>query len=94
MGSKGGLSEEYGHIGMLFLEEARRGGGLGIQLIGEAVSVSRSLGKRGVSLRVWEKNHNALRLYRKAGFSEVGREDGLFGKLLQMKMETRVLEGS
>jgi len=85
-----GFSEHCGHIGAIFLDKARRGHGLGMQLVGEAVSISRAQGKRGVSLRVWEKNRSAIGLYQKTGFTETGRETGLFGPLLQMTLNIEV----
>lgn len=90
MRAQGGISSQDGHIGMIYLEKACRGKGFGVQLLGEAISLSRALRKPGVSLRVWEKNLGALRFYQKAGFTVVGQEDGLYGSLLLMRKDILV----
>ena len=73
-----------GHIALLHLEEAFRDRGLGIQLIGAAVSYYRALGRKKLRLRVTVGNEAALRFYRRWGFSEERRENGLYGETLVM----------
>ena len=76
-----------GHIALLHLEEAFRGRGLGIQLIGAAVSYYRALGRKRLRLRVVSENEAALRFYRRWGFAEESREMGLYGESLVMTKE-------
>ena len=73
-----------GHIALLHLEEAFRDRGLGIQLIGAAVSYYRALGRKKLRLRVTVGNEAALRFYRRWGFTEERRENGLYGETLVM----------
>ena len=66
------------------LELAFRDRGLGIQLIGAAVSYYRALGRKKLRLRVTVGNEAALRFYRRWGFTEERRENGLYGETLVM----------
>lgn len=50
--------------------------GLGVQLIGQAVSVYRPLGRRYLRLRCAPDNAVAQRFYRKYGFIKVGEDKG------------------
>ena len=58
--------------GMGFVPSAR-GQGLGRRLLEQLILESRDRGERGMSLEVFEQNHPAVALYRKAGFRDVGR---------------------
>ena len=86
MRDAGRLSVFDGHIALLYLDPEKRGLGLGAQLLGEAVSVARGLGKTSLSLRVYHQNTQALAFYRKMGFSVCGSEQGLYGTLMQMRL--------
>ena len=77
----------YGHIALLHLEEEWRHRGLGVQLLGAAVSYYRAKGRKKLRLRVSEKNETALDFYRRWGFTEEGREQGLYGVSLVMTKE-------
>ena len=79
-----GEEEGFGHIALLHLEEEARGQGLGVQLLGAAVSWYRDRGRKKLRLRVAEENGTALRFYRRWGFTETGREEGLYGTSLVM----------
>ena len=83
----GRLAIGDGHIALLRLWPELCGHGLGVQLLGEAVSVYRAAGRSHLALRVWEKNLRAQAFYTKHGFSEQGREKGCFGDLLIMRRE-------
>ena len=74
-----GEEEGFGHIALLHLEEPWRGKGLAVQLLGAAVSYYRARGRKKLRLRVTEGNEAALRFYRRWGFTEAGREEGLYG---------------
>jgi probable phosphoglycerate mutase len=90
MRDAGRLSITDGHISLCYLDPDHRGKGLGTQLLGEAISVSRAGGKTGISLRVYHKNTPALTFYRKMGFTICGSEKGLFGPVMQMRLSINV----
>lgn len=73
--------EGYGHISLIYLDAAVRYQGLGIQLIGEAVSVYRSLGRQKLRLNVWPDNLPAMKFYQKYGFEKIGETQGELGTL-------------
>ncbi len=62
--------EQNGHIAHLELEPEFRGRNLGVQLLGQAVSVYRPLGRRYLRLR--GVNEEALGFFRTYGFYKVG----------------------
>lgn len=76
-----------GYIPFLYLREPYRHQGLGIQLIGHAVSFYRKLGRRKLQLSVAPTNEHALAFYDKFGFSQVKRQRGKFGHLLLMEKD-------
>ena len=78
--------EGYGHISLLTLDPAYRGKGLGVQLIGYAVSVYRALGRKALHLRVADTNERAIRFYRKLGFTQTGVEEAEYRPLVVMVM--------
>jgi [ribosomal protein S18]-alanine N-acetyltransferase len=59
---------------------AERGRGLARRLLDTHLSRLAALGAREVFLEVDEGNVSALRLYRRAGFRDVGRRDGYYRK--------------
>jgi probable phosphoglycerate mutase len=77
--------EGLGHISLLMLSKAYRGMGLGIQFIGHAVSVYRSLNRHTLHLRVADNNETAIRFYKKLGFEHTGTEEAKIRPLLLMK---------
>jgi len=81
-----GAAEKIGYLPFLYLTPESRGKGLGIQLIGHAVSFYRARGRERLRLCVSPKNEAAIRLYLAAGFSGVGVAPGRYGDLLLMEM--------
>ena len=79
-----------GYIPFVYLREAWRHQGLGIQLIGHAVKFYRRLGRKKLQLSVYPGNTNALGFYRKFGFTQVKKHRGRFGHLLLMEKDIRV----
>ena len=79
-----------GHISFFYLEPRFRNRGLGVQMLGQAVSFYRSLGRSRVALRVADKNVSALRFYRKYGFRQFSAEKGFSGKLLHLDLDIEV----
>ena len=63
-----------GYIPFCYITPQRRGQGLGVQLIGQAVSVFRPMGRDRLRLRCAPYNQRAQQFYRKYGFYKVGEE--------------------
>lgn len=68
--------EKAGYIKLLSLLPEDRGRGLGIQLVGEAVSGYRNAGRDRLRLPCPSDNEGARRFFQKYGFQKIGREDG------------------
>lgn len=68
--------EKAGYIKLLSLLPEDRGRGLGIQLVGEAVSGYRNAGRGRLRLHCPADNEGARRFFQKYGFQKIGREDG------------------
>lgn len=65
-----------GYIPFVYMMPAYRKQGLGVQLIGEAVSVYRPLGRKYLRLRCAPDNLVAQRFYRRYGFRKVAEAAG------------------
>ncbi len=76
-----------GYIPFLYLREPFRHQGLGIQLIGHAVSFYRKLGRTKLQLSVAPTNEKALGFYYKYGFTQVKKQRGHFGHLLLLEKD-------
>ena len=81
-----GAHHDYGWVSFLYLRPEMRGQGFGIQLVGEAVSRFRALGRRRLRLCVAPKNP-ALGFYEHLGFVRCGTEPGALEPLFLMEME-------
>ena len=79
-----GAVEGIGYIPFIYLKPAFRGRGLGIQLLGEAVSYYRRRGRTKLQLCVAPTNAHALHFYQKYGFVFSGKTRGQFGSLYLM----------
>lgn len=79
--------EGAGYIALLYLLPAFRGQGLGVQLIGQAVSVYRRLGRTCLRLSVSPRNEMAQAFYRRCGFFPSGHSPGRYGSLLRMDLD-------
>lgn len=75
---------EAGYISFLYLEPEYRGMGLGVQLLGQAISFYRRMGRTRLQLSVSPRNQAALAFYRRWGFQEIGSTPGQFGNLILM----------
>ena len=62
-----------------------RGLGLGIQVLGKAVSIYRPMGRDTLQLACSQKNETALRFYEHYGFQVTGDVPGAYGSLYQME---------
>lgn len=73
--------QKAGYIPFFYLREDYRGRGLGAQLIGQAVSYYRPLGRTHLELCVSPANEHAIHFYEKYGFVRTGFTEGRFGGL-------------
>lgn len=80
--------KKTGWICLCYIEKAYRRQLLGVQLIGHAVTVFRSLGYRAMQLNVFEQNLGAIRFYEACEFRAVGETTGVNdARLLIMEKE-------
>ena len=77
--------EGAGWISLFYLRPEFRSRGLGIQLLGHAVSLSRGLGRDKLRLHVSTINKPALRFYRRWGFTECGSDMGAVNRMYIME---------
>lgn len=66
--------EQTGFISFFYVTSAFRLKGLGVQLLGQAISFYRALGRNRLRLRCAVSNAIALHFYQKYGFRAVGQE--------------------
>ena len=71
-----GVEEKAGYIEFLSILPEERGKGLGIQLIGQAVSMYRNSGRDRLRLRCPAENGRARRFFERYGFHQAGQEEG------------------
>ena len=64
-----------GYIPFCYIAPERRGKGLGVQLIGQAVAVYRPMGRDKLRLRCAPYNSRAQQFYHTYGFTKVGDEE-------------------
>lgn len=65
-----------GNIPFVYMLPEYRKKGLGVQLIGQAVSIYRSLGRKYLRLRCAPDNYLAQRFYQRHGFRKIGEAPG------------------
>ena len=70
-----------GRIPFVYMEPEIRDHGLGVQLLGQAVSTFRALGRKYLRLRCAPENTFAQHFYQKYGFYKIGEEPGGTGYL-------------
>ena len=68
-------ADNAGYIPFCYIVPQRRGYGLGVQLIGQAVAVFRPMGRDKLRLRCAPYNQRAQRFYQKHGFVKIGEEE-------------------
>lgn len=74
-----------GYIAFFYLLPENRGNGLGVQVLGKAVSIYRPMGRDTLLLACSERNEVALNFYKKYGFQVTGKTPGAYGSLYQME---------
>ena len=77
--------EKKGYIAFFYLGPESRGLGLGIQVLGKAVSVYRPMGRDTLQLACSQRNEAALHFYEHYGFRVTGDVPGAYGSLYQME---------
>ncbi|MEF9971396.1 MAG: bifunctional histidine phosphatase family protein/GNAT family N-acetyltransferase [Oscillospiraceae bacterium] len=77
-------SKGCGWISFCYLVPEKRGQGLGVQLIGHAVSEYRALLRPTIDLHVAERNKSAIKIYEKLGFIHSETESGSLSPLWLM----------
>ena len=80
-----GDREKKGYISFLYLTPQQRHNGVGVQLIGKAVSLYRPLGREDLQLSCSEANQPALSFYEKYGFRRTGSAAGAYGTLYELE---------
>ena len=65
-----------GYIPFVYMDPKHRKRGLGVQLLGQAISVYRPLGRTKLMLRCAPDNEIAQRFYKKYGFEKIGEAPG------------------
>ncbi|MFR4757574.1 MAG: GNAT family N-acetyltransferase [Evtepia gabavorous] len=84
-GPQPGRPGEKGYVSFLYLTPEQRHNGVGVQLIGKAVSLYRPLGRERLQLSCSEANQPALSFYEKYGFRRTGATAGAYGRLYEME---------
>jgi len=85
-----GAESGEGAISFFYVFPAYRNRGLGVQLIGHAISVYRKLGRDRLTLRVAETNTMAIGFYERFGFQKTQQVPGALGALWEMEMDISV----
>ncbi|MEG2000768.1 MAG: GNAT family N-acetyltransferase, partial [Evtepia sp.] len=74
-------SLQAGYISFLYMDPAHRCKGLGVQLLGQAISTYRPMGKNRLHLACSPKNLTAQHFYARNGFRKISETKGAFGPL-------------
>jgi probable phosphoglycerate mutase len=80
-----GADEDAGWVSLCYVVPHLRGQRYGVQLLGQAASYFRKLGRRSLQLTVAEDNVRAVGFYLHYGFQEIGRAEGTLGELIVME---------
>lgn len=78
-------TEQKGYISFLYLEPALRRNGIGVQLLGKAVSLYRPQNRTVLEVACSAVNQPALAFYEKYGFRRMGTTPGAYGTLYEME---------
>ena len=79
-----------GWIAFYYIDREYRGKGLAVQLLGQATSIFRKLGRKTLRLRVAQTNKRAINFYKKYGFKHIATEEGAVCPLLVMEKNIAV----
>lgn len=78
--------QNAGWLSFCYLTPEFQNRGLGVQLVGHAVSVFRKLGRESLRLHVSVENERAIAFYERLGFEKIGTDEGIRAPLLLMEM--------
>ena len=78
-------TQRAGRVPFLYIAPEYRCRGLGVQLLGQAVSVYRAMGRQFLRLRCAPENERAKKFYLSHGFYKIGEEPGGTGHLDTME---------
>lgn len=76
-----GAESGAGDVPFYYMTPEARSQGLGVQLLGQAISLLRPMGREKLRLRCAQSNEPAQRFYRKYGFVKAGEVPGAHGTL-------------
>jgi len=82
-----GEDEGFGWLTLCYMLPEHRNQGLGVQLIGHALSAFRKLGRTRLRLHVSEENEHARKFYERYEFREIGGDPGAVGEMILMEKE-------
>lgn len=82
---KSGEANRYGSIAFYYMCEKYRYRGFGVQLLGQAISIYRPMGRDWLRLHVAKENKSAISFYQKYGFETIGQTKGAIGQLYIME---------
>lgn len=82
--------QNAGMVGCYCIDKEYRGHGIAQQLIGQSMSVYRSLGKDFIFANAGENNQRAIAFYKKFGFEQVGITENECGKHFLMRKSIKV----
>ncbi|NLA86964.1 MAG: GNAT family N-acetyltransferase [Clostridiales bacterium] len=85
-----GAEERAGVIDFLYMVNEHRRTGIAVQLLGQAVSVFRSLEREKIRISVSERNEQTLGFCKKYGFNKTGEYDGIGGRHFVLEMDIAV----
>lgn len=81
-----GVQQGVGHVPFLYVSAPFRHRGIGVQLIGQAVSTYQAMGRKCLQLQCAPENEVAQRLYRRCGFVKNGQVPGAEGPVDLLEM--------
>ncbi len=76
-----GKEEGAGYISFFYMLPEFRGSGLGVQLLGQAISTFRPMGRTKLRLACGQDNPGALTFYERHGFQKIAERQEPFGTL-------------
>ncbi len=79
-------ADKIGVIEFFYMTPDKRHNGIAVQLLGQAVSVYRELGREKLRMNVSERNTRTLRFCDKYGFEQTGESTGSGGRHIQFEM--------
>ncbi len=79
------VENNAGYISFFYMLPEFRGDGLGVQMIGEAISIYRAMGRDRLHLSCGEDNSRGMMFYERHGFRKIGVREEPFGVLNRLE---------